>query len=721
MKQVCVFLLFILILLAAGCGQEEPTPEPTPLPAATPSPEPEDTALPPTETPEPTATPLPTATPEPSPTPLSAASLIEIGDTQLLLSDWRGAEEAYWQAIETEPENALALARLAYLLQFHPQAEGEAVEAARQAAELAPNDLNVVPFVILALNRVGQYEAALSHAEQIRPLAFNDAFAMSVILELTFSTGDYEEADRLINLVTSLSGFATGIERVEVDRILTAYSFLSGDRSLANINSIRLLDRAPQFAPAFLVRAEVMPVGGLRGTTPRGVVTEGLTLDSDYVPLMVQLAHLDAQAGNFELALDSCEDIIRLFPELPHGLLCQGDVLLQQGMYEQAGQSFDQVVDQFDGDYRAYIGRGQANLGLEDCETAASDLLTALENQPYAFQAHASLGETYACQGNAPEAETAFQNALALRPFHAATHFGLGSLYLDQNRLDEAGEAFLTALSSSPPGSVPPAYFSQFGRTLQAVNGCNLSGSTPESTYYLCAAAFLLEAEDYLVAADAFSLALELDENSLPALEGLVIAYSGARLCDVALSYLIQLSENGEPRSEIIEYYDANCTIADPTENLTPEGELVSEDEAIRMIETAVAQVEGIGDIFVFFDTYDFELTIGEQRILNIQFFTDLDRDSAELNRQLSEVVFAAAEGFVLADSEPFLMFVQARTSLTEIPAGFLVARLPTILWYNGDISTAQYRQSWATFDEILENTEQEGTQSAYTTTTARH
>lgn len=717
MKRVYLFLLFALVLLAAGCGQEEPTPEPTPLPATTaasPSPEPEATDVPPTETPEPTATSLPTETPEPSPTPLSAAALVEIGDTQLLLSDWRGAEDAYRQAVESEPENALAHARLSYLLHFHPQTEDEAVEVAREAAELAPNDLNVVPFLILALNRVGQYEEALSHAEQIRPLAFNDAFALSVILELAFSTGDYEEADNLINIVISLSGLATGVESVEVDRILTVYSFLNGSRSLANINSIRLLESVPQFAPAYLVRAEVLASSGLRGVTPRGLVTEGLILDSDYVPLMVQLARIDAQAGNFELALDSCEDLIRLFPGLPDGLLCQGDVLLQQEMYEQARETFEQVIRQHTADYRGYIGRGQANLGMEACETAVNNFLAALEYQPYAFQAYAALGQTYQCQGNTAEAETVFQKALALRPSDVTVNFALGSLYMSQNRVDEAGDAFLRAVYFAPAGSVPPVYFSELGRTFQVEGRCNFPASSLEITYYLCAGGFLVEVEEYLKAGEAFSLALDLDENSASALGGLVVAYSNQRLCDVALSYLTQLSENNEPSSEVLAIYDSNCTAAGPPQAAVPEGDLVSEDEAIRIIETAVAQVEGAGDIFVFFDTYVFENEIvGEQRILIVQLLTNYDRGSAELNRQLSEFVFAAAEGFALAESEPYLMFIQARTSLTDTASGFIVARLPTILWYNGDISTAQYRQTWIDVADIQESIE-EGGQNAY-------
>jgi hypothetical protein len=237
-----------------------------------------------------------------------------------------------------------------------------------------------------------------------------------------------------------------------------------------------------------------------------------------------------------------------------------------------------------------------------------------------------------------------------------------------------------------------------------------VSGSSPEETYYLCAGGFLLAVEGYAEAAEAFNLALELDENSISALEGLVVAYASQRLCDVAVSFLLQLSDIADPSSEVIDLYDANCSVTATDVNVTPNGDLIGEEEAVERIETAVTQVEGVQNVFVFFDSIDFEISsLGVQRVLLVQFTTQYERDSAELNRQLSEVIFAAVEGFVLADSEPLVMFVQARTGLTDLPAGFIVTRLSSIFWYNGDFSTAQYRQTWSSFDEILENIEEEG------------
>ena len=712
MTRFKITLLFILVIfVVVGCGQDEPTPEPTVASTSTTVPESTATDVSPTVTPEPTETPQPTDTPVPSPTPIPAGALIEMGDTQLLLSDWRGAEEAYRQAIVNEPENALAYARLAYLLQFHPQTYAEAVEVGREAAELAPNDPVIVSFFIMALNRANEYEEALIQAEQIDAYAFNNSFALSILADLYLSIGDYEEADRLIDVSLIISGFAFGIEKVEIDRVLATHAFLSGDRSLAIQNSNRLLNNAPQFAPAYLVQAQILTADGLRGVTQRGLIVEGLTLDADYLPLMIQLAHLDAQAGNFDLALDSCEDVIRLFSELPDGLLCQGDVLLQQAMYEEAEEAFSQVVEQDETDYRGYIGRGQALLGLADCETAETELLTALEHQPYALEAHVSLGETYICLGNTAEAEAAFQEALGLGPFDPATHFGLGNLYLAQNRYDDAGPEFLRAITYSPVGSTPAPYYANLGQTLQSVGRCTVSGSNQEATHYLCAGQFLLGIEYYLSAAETFRLALDVDENSRFALEGLVTAYANDQYCDAALSFLLQLSEITQPRNDILNLYDANCTVDEQQAlNVTPNGELISEDEAVERIESAVLQVDGMEDVFVFFDTIDFEVSfLGEQRVLFIQYETDLERGSSELNLQLTEIVLAAAEGYALADSEPLLLFVQARTSLTDVPAGFIIPRLSTIYWYNGDISTAQYRQTWSNIDEILESLEDAG------------
>ncbi len=705
------FILFIAFaLVVVGCGQEEPTPEPTVAPTLIPVPEPTATDVPPTATLEPTETPQPTATPIPSPTPVPASALIEMGDTQLLLSDWRGAEEAYRQAIVNDPENALAHARLAYLLHFHPQTYAEAIEVGREAAELAPTDPVIVSFLIMALTQAGEYEEALAQAEKIDAYAFNNSFALSILADLYLTIGDYEEADRLMDVALLVSGFAFGIERVEIDRVLATHAFLNGVRPTAIQYSNRLFDNAPQFAPAYLVRAQILTSDGLRGVTHRGLVVEGLTLDADYLPLMVELAQLDARAGNFDLALDSCEDVIRLFPELPDGLLCQGDVLLQQEMYEQAEEVYNQVIELNEENYRGYIGRGEAYLGLEDCETAEADLLTALERNPYTVRAYVALGETHICLGNTAEAEAAFQEALTLKPFDPATHFALGNFYLEQNRYDDAGPEYLRAISYAPIGTTPSAYYANLGQTLQAVERCTVSGPTQEVTHFLCAGQFLLGFENYLTAAEAFNFALELDEDSFYGLEGSVAAYANERYCDVSLSYLIRLSSYVEPRSSLVGIFDSNCAsfIAGTSTTFEPDGELISEDEARQVIETAVLKIEGMDEVFVLFDTIDPELAgVSEQRILIIEYSTALERDSAELDKQLTDIVFEATEPFILTDSEPLFLLVRARVGLNDLPAGYFVTRFSAIFWYNGDITTRLYTLTWNSIDDLLESLEE--------------
>lgn len=711
MKRSSLILLIVMLLFVAGCAQEEPTPEPTTAPTSAPSPEvdePEATEMLPTETPEPTATPLPTETPEPSPTPISAESFIDMGDIQLLLSDWGGAEDAYRQAIEAEPENALAKARLSYLLHFHPETEQEAVEIGREAAELAPTDPVVGGFFILALLQVNEFEEALSVADRIDAYAFNNAFASSVLNDLYLTVGNYEEADRLNGVVIVTSGFASGIERVEIDRVLARNAFLNGNQSLAIQNSNHLQDIAPMFAPALLFRAEILIVGGTRGVTQRGLVIEGLTLDSDYLPLMVALARLDARAGNFELALDSCEDVIRLYPEQTDGLLCQGEVLLQQMLYEEAQAAFDQVVELDAADYRGYIGRGQAYLGLEDCEAAEAELETALEYHPYAVQTFITWGKVNQCLNKTAEAETAFEDALALRPFDHEAHFELGSFYLAQRRYDDAGPEFLRAISYSPEGGVPDTYYLSLGETLQSVGRCTVSGPTIEVTRYLCAGQFLIGIEFYLQAAESFNLALALDDDSFYALEGLVAAHANEGYCDAALSFLIRLGTIVEPRSTLVNIFDDNCASEIEGTTFVPDGELISESEAVELIETALLEIDGIEAPFIFFDSIDPDVAgISEQRVLIIEFTTGLERDSAELESLLYDTIFAATEGFVLTDTEPLFMVVRARLGLNDVPAGYVVSRNSAVLWYNGDLSTELFFLTWNSFDEIIETLEE--------------
>jgi Tfp pilus assembly protein PilF len=149
MKRV-LFLLTVLILVTTGCGETEEaiptnTPVPTPVPTAT-------------------ATPVPTPTLEPTATTIPAADFVAEGDELLWESDWEGAEAAYAQAIELHPSDPLAYAHLAYLHVQRPQTQKQALDEAQQAVDLAPEDAEILAYLVKVLDYNARFDEALEAA-----------------------------------------------------------------------------------------------------------------------------------------------------------------------------------------------------------------------------------------------------------------------------------------------------------------------------------------------------------------------------------------------------------------------------------------------------------------------------------------------------------------------------------------------------------------------------
>jgi len=106
-------------------------------------------------------------------------------------------------------------------------------------------------------------------------------------------------------------------------------------------------------------------------------------------------------------------------------------------------------------------------------------------------------------------------------------------------------------------------------------------------------------------------------------------------------------------------------------------------------------------------EPYVFFLTEDEYRILTVAYRTDLDPQSqAEaFNAELREVVFAAVEGFVRAESEPLAMIVMAwpfgqlegQSALVQIGVELSTAQR----WYSGDLSADSFVDSWLTAADL--------------------
>jgi Flp pilus assembly protein TadD/peroxiredoxin len=151
----------------------------------------------------------------------------------------------------------------------------------------------------------------------------------------------------------------------------------------------------------------------------------------------------------------------RLRQALPFpGLLCQdsfqrnlftyGVALFQRGLFDQAAESFKQVIAAKPENAEAYYNLGTLYLRRNSLREAEQCLRQTVQLRPNYPEAWNNLGMLAAQQGRAEEAVHNFQEALRLRPAYATALLNLGNVYRRQENLDEAEKLLGRAFDSEP-------------------------------------------------------------------------------------------------------------------------------------------------------------------------------------------------------------------------------------------------------------------------------
>ena len=124
-----------------------------------------------------------------------------------------------------------------------------------------------------------------------------------------------------------------------------------------------------------------------------------------------------------------------------------GVALFQHGLYQQAVESFEQVVATNANDPEAYYNLGTLHLRLNHFDEARSYLQQALKLRPNYPEAWNNLGMMAAQQGHAEEAEKSFEQALELRPSYEIALVNLGNVYRHTHAYAQAEDTLKRALA----------------------------------------------------------------------------------------------------------------------------------------------------------------------------------------------------------------------------------------------------------------------------------
>ncbi|HUY80934.1 MAG TPA: FG-GAP-like repeat-containing protein [Acidobacteriaceae bacterium] len=130
-----------------------------------------------------------------------------------------------------------------------------------------------------------------------------------------------------------------------------------------------------------------------------------------------------------------------------------GVAMFQHGYYDQAEESFRQVVAAKPDSAEGYYNLGTLSLRRDDLNQARIYLEKTVKLRPSYPEAWNNLGMIAAQQGQADEAIHDFQQALSFRPDYATALLNLGNVYRRQGDFKKAEQSLAQALQIDPNNS----------------------------------------------------------------------------------------------------------------------------------------------------------------------------------------------------------------------------------------------------------------------------
>ncbi len=165
---------------------------------------------------------------------------------------------------------------------------------------------------------------------------------------------------------------------------------------------------------------------------------------------MMILASQHQGAGNFGVAEQLYQQVLRAVPDRADAHCCLGVALAQQGKTQQALASLLQAL-RCQPDYpEAHNDLANVLQSVGKVEEAVVHYGDALRLRPDYREAHNNLGVALARLGKLEESAAHHHEAVRLSPNYAAGHYNLGSVLERQDKLDEAIACYRQALTLRP-------------------------------------------------------------------------------------------------------------------------------------------------------------------------------------------------------------------------------------------------------------------------------
>ena len=127
-----------------------------------------------------------------------------------------------------------------------------------------------------------------------------------------------------------------------------------------------------------------------------------------------------------------------------------GAVLLITQRFDDARRIAEAVLEKDPKNARAFVLRANALAGLEDLDTAITQIRQALELDPSQSELYSNLGSLEATSGQLDDAEATYKKAIEVAPTSAPAHAALGNFYWATGKAQLAEQAFTKAIEVEP-------------------------------------------------------------------------------------------------------------------------------------------------------------------------------------------------------------------------------------------------------------------------------
>ncbi|MCB0062971.1 MAG: tetratricopeptide repeat protein [Caldilineaceae bacterium] len=732
-------LLLIVGLLLSACvvpqippslfPREEPSQ--STIPAA--GEESNATAVEPTPTPTtielPTPGPTPTATPEPLAEPDSeqAAALTEEGIAHFLTSDLAGAEALLVEAIAADPTYLPAHRTLTDVYLYWPQYWEQALASAEWAANLAPEDPEVLAYLSWAQQGAHLFDDAWATALKAVEVGPENAIAHAAAADVLSSVYQmdeaYEHAQRAVELDP---------ESAEVWATFASVAFALHYWDEAGNAYEEAIALEPDFFAWHLVlaRYELNVTGDLE--VALDLIEPARETQPDHPWILSFDVDIGIERNEWDVAEAGCTQLFAF--NQPHTLYpdaytCMAGVLILQERYADA-ERFQAIAEEFAWPERLDVSLLRMRLYNEQEECAEGRALAEswLEKRPYSVLSKRMIGVSYLCDDDLENAIDFFQQAVDAMPRSVGDARLLANAYARNGNASDAIAALNRVRSFA---ATDPLYYQALyevhiylGNTKEAVSAAQrwqvlrpestdareslalvqlfdgntdaaqsaakeaIDAGSVSSTVYAVYGETLSRQGRYEEAETYLLQALEREPDHFLARNFITTLYLIQEDCVKVEPHLQWLQENSDDEEEAARYAELLAQCNARANRFRPDPATALDDDAV------IAEVEAeLTSIGVELRSIRFSEE-ENQRSLVVSYDSVLTAGSEEFADQEREVTFALSQLLPRIDSQPVGMIILSGAQ--DEPQTFTyIATRAAFLWVTGDLTDEEFADTW--------------------------